>query len=128
MNDGASEPTGAIGELTNAVPRRYSREGTGTPTAVPSWFGNVSSATADEIVACLNGQVHVPTRTLYPHTPILFCAATAFMLYSSVAYAGRGALLGVAVARGGRALLAQSRRRIAADQAVPDAPPAPGGP
>ena len=34
---------------------------------------------------------------LYPLTPLLFCAASAFMLYSSLAFAGVGALLGVAV-------------------------------
>ena len=66
---------------------------------------------------------------LYPLTPILFCAASAFMLYSSVAYAGRGALLGLAVAFAGLPLLAQTRRRPTADPAaVPEAPPAPGGP
>ena len=34
---------------------------------------------------------------LYPVVPLLFCGVAAYMLYSSVAYAGRGALLGVAV-------------------------------
>jgi len=34
---------------------------------------------------------------LYPITPILFAAAAAYMLYSSIQYAGNGALLGVAV-------------------------------
>jgi basic amino acid/polyamine antiporter, APA family len=34
---------------------------------------------------------------LYPLTPALFCAASAYMLYSSLAFAGPGALLGLAV-------------------------------
>ena len=34
---------------------------------------------------------------LYPLTPALFCAAAAFMFYSSLAHAGLGALLGLAV-------------------------------
>jgi amino acid transporter len=33
----------------------------------------------------------------YPITPALFCAASAFMLYASVAHAGAGALLGLGV-------------------------------
>ncbi len=34
---------------------------------------------------------------LYPLTPIAFCAAAAYMVYSSVRYAGLGSILGVAV-------------------------------
>ncbi len=41
---------------------------------------------------------HRPFRVpLYPATPLLFCLISAFMLKSSVAYTGRGALLGIAV-------------------------------
>ncbi|MDQ3521191.1 MAG: amino acid permease, partial [Gemmatimonadota bacterium] len=42
---------------------------------------------------------------LYPVTPVLFCATSAFMLYSSVSYAGSGAWLGVAVMLAGVPLL-----------------------
>ncbi len=42
---------------------------------------------------------------LYPLTPVLFCATSAFMLYSSVSYAGGGAWLGVAVMLAGVPLL-----------------------
>ena len=42
---------------------------------------------------------------LYPLTPLIFCASSAAMLYSSVAYAGRGALLGVGVMLAGVPLL-----------------------
>jgi len=50
---------------------------------------------------------------LYPLTPLVFCVASAGMLYSSVAYAGRGALLGVAVMLAGLPLLAIGRSRVA---------------
>jgi len=43
---------------------------------------------------------------LYPVLPLLFCATSAYLLYSSLAYTGRGALVGVAVlAIGGLLLL-----------------------
>jgi APA family basic amino acid/polyamine antiporter len=48
---------------------------------------------------------------LYPVTPLLFCATSAAMLYSSVAYAGPGALLGVAVMLAGVPLLLLDRAR-----------------
>ncbi len=50
---------------------------------------------------------------LYPLTPLVFCIASAGMLYSSVAYAGRGALLGVAVMLAGLPLLLIGRARVA---------------
>jgi APA family basic amino acid/polyamine antiporter len=34
---------------------------------------------------------------LYPFTPILFCLASAYMLWSSVAYTGLGGLAGIGV-------------------------------
>lgn len=42
---------------------------------------------------------------LYPATPVLFCAVCLYMLQSSVAYTGRGALAGVAVLAAGIPLL-----------------------
>jgi basic amino acid/polyamine antiporter, APA family len=46
----------------------------------------------------------------YPFTPIIFCATCAYLLYSSLAYTGLGALLGVAVvATGAIVLFATSR-------------------
>jgi amino acid transporter len=42
----------------------------------------------------------------YPLTPIVFCAACGWLLYSSIAYAGTGALLGVAVLAAGLVPLA----------------------
>jgi basic amino acid/polyamine antiporter, APA family len=38
---------------------------------------------------------------LYPLTPLVFCAACAFLLWSSVVHAGRGAVLGLAVLAAG---------------------------
>jgi len=43
---------------------------------------------------------------LYPVTPLLFCAACVYMFWSSVAYTGIGALLGVGVLLAGIPLLA----------------------
>lgn len=42
---------------------------------------------------------------LYPITPILFCLASAYMLWSSLAYTGEGALLGAGVLLAGVPLL-----------------------
>jgi len=48
---------------------------------------------------------------LYPLTPLLFCATCAYLLYSSLAYTGAGALVGVAVLVTGLVPLALMRRR-----------------
>ncbi len=42
---------------------------------------------------------------LYPVLPLLFCATSAYLLYSSLAYTGRGALVGVGVLAAGGLLL-----------------------
>jgi amino acid transporter len=47
----------------------------------------------------------------YPITPILFCATCTYLLYSSLAYTGVGALVGVAVLVAGAVLLAFQRSR-----------------
>jgi hypothetical protein len=40
----------------------------------------------------------IPFRVpLYPLTPLLFCATSAYLLYASLAYTGLGALLGVGI-------------------------------
>ena len=48
---------------------------------------------------------------LYPLTPLLFCAACLYMLQSSLAYTGAGALAGVAVLLVGIPVLLIARRR-----------------
>ena len=46
----------------------------------------------------------------YPFTPIVFCATCAYLLYSSLAYTGLGALLGVAVVAAGAIVLVATSR------------------
>lgn len=48
---------------------------------------------------------------LYPLTPLIFCAVNAYLLWSSLAYTGWGALLGVGVVAIGGALLLYLRTR-----------------
>ena len=49
---------------------------------------------------------------LYPLTPALFCATCVFMLYSSLAYTGVGALVGLAVLLAGTPLLFLDRVKV----------------
>jgi amino acid transporter len=62
---------------------------------------------------------------LYPLTPLLFCGIAGYMLHASVAYAGRGALLGVAVVLAGIPVLAFARSR--SPGTAPLHPPVPRG-
>jgi amino acid transporter len=62
---------------------------------------------------------------LYPLTPLLFCTIAGYMLHASVAYAGRGALLGVAVVLAGIPVLAFARSRT--PRTAPLHPPVPRG-
>jgi amino acid transporter len=50
---------------------------------------------------------------LYPLTPLVFCASCAFLLWSSVAHAGPGAVAGLAVLAAGLVPLWLSSRRAA---------------
>lgn len=52
------------------------------------------------------------TVPLYPLTPLVFCASSAYLLYSSLAYTGIGALVGVAVLAAGALVLAWSRMSV----------------
>jgi putative DNA primase/helicase len=38
----------------------------------PAWLEHAADIPAREIVACSNGLLHVPTRTLLPHSPLFF--------------------------------------------------------
>ncbi len=40
--------------------------------AAPAWLEQVPDLPAEEIVACANGLLHLPTLTLLPHTPSFF--------------------------------------------------------
>jgi len=53
---------------------------------------------------------------LYPVTPLVFCATSAYLLYSSLAYTGVGALVGVAVLTVGAVVLALTRGRGPGEQ------------
>jgi amino acid transporter len=57
---------------------------------------------------------------LYPLTPLLFCLTSGYLLYSSLAYTGRGALVGVGVLAAGvpLLLLGRLRQRTAGAQAA----------
>lgn len=56
---------------------------------------------------------------LYPTLPLLFCLTSVAMLWSSVAYAGRGALLGVVVMLAGVPVFLLGRARAPRDATVP---------
>ncbi|MBD2087587.1 amino acid permease [Coleofasciculus sp. FACHB-542] len=81
-------------------------------TAPVFWFFFLLSGISLLVLRVREPQVVRPFRVpLYPLTPLLFCAICAYLLYSSVAYTGVGALVGVAVAIAGAPLLLLSRRR-----------------
>ena len=55
---------------------------------------------------------------LYPFTPLLFCVACCYMLWSSVAYTGLGAIAGIAVLLSGAVVLLLARafgRKVESD-------------
>ena len=53
----------------------------------------------------------IPFRVpLYPVTPLLFCATSLYLLYSSLAYTGSGALVGVAIFLAGIPIFLYGRR------------------
>lgn len=56
---------------------------------------------------------------LYPLLPLLFCATSAYLLYSSLAYTGVGALVGVAVLAVGGMLLLRLRHDPSPQEASP---------
>ena len=47
---------------------------------------------------------------LYPLTPLLFCATSAYLLYASLVYAGSGAIVGLVVLAGGVLVLTLVQR------------------
>jgi amino acid transporter len=65
-------------------------------------------------------QVTRPFRVpLYPVTPLLFCAVAVYMLHASVAYAGRGALLGLAVMLAGIPIILLARAPASSSEPLP---------
>lgn len=55
---------------------------------------------------------------LYPVTPVLFCGTAAYLLYSSLLYAGAGALLGVGIFLAGIPIFRLGRRATARNRAT----------
>jgi amino acid transporter len=65
--------------------------------------------------------IHRPFRVpLYPLTPLIFLATSAFMLYSTLRYARTGALLGIAVMLAGLPVLAIARSRASLAAGTPE--------
>jgi amino acid transporter len=59
---------------------------------------------------------------LYPVVPLLFCATCVYLVWSSVAYTGLGALVGIAVLAAGVPVLAWAERRGENPEAGPGGP------
>ena len=93
-------------------------------TAPVFWFFFLLTGVSLLVLRRREPDVVRPFRVpLYPLTPLLFCATCAYLLYSSLAYTGVGALVGVAVLATGLIPLALMRRR----KVRPGSKPSPGG-
>jgi APA family basic amino acid/polyamine antiporter len=55
---------------------------------------------------------------LYPLTPLVFCAICVFMLYSSLAFTGRGSLIGVCMLLSGIPLMVLQKKRRITDKKI----------
>jgi amino acid transporter len=79
-------------------------------TAPVFWFFMLLVGVALFILRRREPGRRLPFRVpLFPLTPILFCLTCAYLLYSSLAYTGFGALVGIAVLLAGLPLLWASR-------------------
>lgn len=75
-------------------------------TAPVFWLFLLMAGVALFVLRMRYPQVERPFRVpLYPVLPAIFCATTAYLLWSSLAYTGWGALAGVAVLAAGAVLL-----------------------
>lgn len=84
-------------------------------TAPVFWFFLLLVGIALFVLRQRDPGIERPFRVpLYPITPILFCLTCGYMLYSSLAYTGFGALVGVAVLVAGLPLLLFGGNRPAA--------------
>ena len=81
-------------------------------TAPVFWFFFLLTGISLFILRFKEPDVPRPFRVpLYPLTPILFCLTCGYLLYSSLAYTGIGALVGVAVVAAGIPVLLWMQRR-----------------
>ena len=81
-------------------------------TAPVFWFFFLLTGLSLVVLRFREPEITRPFRVpLYPLTPLLFCAACVYMLQSSIAYAGAGALAGVTVLLTGVPVLLLARRR-----------------
>ncbi len=80
-------------------------------TAPVFWFFFLLAGVSLLVLRIREPQIARPFRVpLYPFTPLLFCGICIYMLQSSLAYTGVGALVGVAVLLVGVPLLVIARR------------------
>jgi len=80
-------------------------------TAPVFWFFFLLSGVSLLVLRVREPEVSRPFRVpFYPLTPLLFCAICGYLLYSSLAYTGVGALVGAAVVLAGIPLLLSHRR------------------
>jgi amino acid transporter len=71
-------------------------------TAPVFWLFFLATGLALLRLRRIDPKVHRPFRVpLYPWIPLVFCASSAYMLWSSLSYTGYGALVGVAVLAAG---------------------------
>ncbi len=78
-------------------------------TAPVFWFFFLLVGVSLFILRLRDKQIYRPFNVpLYPLTPILFCLTCGYLLYSSIAYTGIGALVGVAVVLAGIPFLSVS--------------------
>jgi len=79
-------------------------------TAPVFWFFFLLAGLSLFLLRWREPHVHRPFRVpLYPLTPLVFCASSAYLFYSSVRYAGIGSLLGLGVLGVGALVLVVSR-------------------
>ena len=81
-------------------------------TAPVFWFFFLLTGIALFVLRRRDKDIERPFKVpLYPLTPLVFCMTCAYLLYSSLAYTGTGALIGVAVLSAGVLVLLMLRPR-----------------
>ncbi len=84
-------------------------------TAPVFWFFFLLVGVSVFVLRVKERAVVRPFRTpLYPFTPLLFCGACLYMLYSSLAYTGKGAIVGVIMLLTGIPVFLVRRQRVVA--------------